>query len=133
MAEERMDLFGVIDALFTKAEIDSRAVTPFIVHRFLASDPGLAVAAKYLQRDLPSDPAMVFRTWQGFLPRRLSGAPRFAYVAAKKLPKADALLARVMEVEGWRREIAEQNIELWSELGTLPAVMTHYGIEGEEA
>lgn len=122
----KMDLFDALDALFTKAPMTDPP-PPFLMHRFLASDPDFAVAAKYLQKDL-SDPAMVIETWRGLL-RRGRGAPRLHYVAPKKGPAADELTERMMKDLPERREVVERIQDLAELGGWLLDLYLYHGVE----
>lgn len=127
------DLFGTwLSAVWTKARPEGRPPT-FVMHRFLASDRDLAEAARVLQRDAP-DPRVCLRIWQGLLPRG-RGVPRgLRYAAPKRPPAVEALVARVMEVEDLRRELAEEAVETLAHLGRLADAHAWYGVpeEGEE-
>src|SRR6266545_1554996 len=85
-------LFGFLDALWTK-RVPEGTPPMFMLHRFLAADRELAEACRVVGREV-RDPVLAFRTWQGLLPVA-RGAPRLAYVAAKRPPGMAALAARV--------------------------------------
>lgn len=120
------DLFRFIDCLWTK-ETPGGNPPVFMIHRFLASDRDLAEATRVIQREV-REPAIAFRTWQGLLPRARS-APRFSYVAAKRPPAEEALVARVMAVERLRRGAAEEAVELVRQVGKLEDLYNYYGVE----
>jgi hypothetical protein len=120
-------LFTWIDAVWTKAYPDGTPPT-FMMHRFLAADPDFAQAARTLQRDMRSEPHLIFGTWQALLPKG-SGAPRLAYVAAKKPPAAEALTTRMMQVLGERRRVAEEMQAIVKLTGREGDLYLHFGIE----
>lgn len=124
-----VDLFVALDALWTKAPMENLPPL-YILHRFLASEPDLAIAARELQRDLRrGDPDITFRVWQGLLPKE-RGAPRLSYVAPKKPPAVEQLTLRMMEVlkesrttvEAMQTTIiwAHREQELYAEFGVEP-------------
>lgn len=120
------DLFTALDSLWTKKDVGT---TPpfFVMHRFLASNPDLAVAARYLQREI-RDHDMMLAVWRGLLPKG-RGAPRLQYVAPKKRPEEDALTARMMQVTNERRNVVEDQITLFSKLGREKELYTYFGVE----
>lgn len=124
MADDLFDTW--LPALWTKARPEGRPPI-FMMHRFLASDPDFAEAARVLQRDL-RDPDITFVVWQGLLPRA-PGAPRLQYVAPRKPPAEEALVARIMAVEHWRRDVAEAAVEVARAAGRLHDAHAHYGVE----
>lgn len=103
------DLFGWLDALWTKAQPEGTPPT-YVMHRFLASDPDLAPVARLLQNTV-REPELVFRAWQGVLPRD-RGAPRLSYIVAKKPPAEEAVVERLRTVMGESRRSAEQILEI---------------------
>lgn len=124
------DLFENLDALFTKKKLDGSPPF-FIMHRFLASDPDFAIAARYLQRDV-REPKMLLRTWQGILPRG-KGAPRLSYVAPKKGPPAEALVTTMVRVLSERREVVEEIVAMFELQGKTVELYEYFGIEPEKA
>lgn len=120
------DLFTWIDALYTKAAPEG---TPpvFMMHRFLASDPDLAQAARTIQVEI-RDPALAFKLWQGLLPTG-RGAPRFSYCAPKKAPTAEELTERMISVLGERRPVVEQMQELVRAAGRLLDLYHYFGVK----
>ena len=121
------DLFDEwLPALWTKARLEGKAPI-FIMHRFLASEPDLAVVSKELQHDF-KEPAIMFRVWQGLLPRARS-APRLSYVAPKRTPDAELLVQKIMEVEHVRRDVAEAALEVLTMDDKVVAAQQYYGID----
>lgn len=121
------DLFAGIGALWTKARPETMP-SFFIMHRFMASDPDLAAAAKVLQRDI-KDPEMLRAVWQGLLPKG-RGAPKgLTYVGATKTPAADALTEKMMKTLPERRDAVEQIIELFELAGLTKELYAYFGIE----
>ena len=96
--------------------------------RFLASDKGLAQAAKVLQIDLRREPDLVFGTWQALLPKG-PGAPRLAYAAPKKPAAAEALTIRMVKVLGERRNVVEEMQALIELAGRTEELYIHFGID----
>jgi len=121
-------LFSWIDALYTKRQPEG-APPMFLMHRFLASDRDLAIAARYLQIDLKrTDARIVFRVWQGLLPKA-QAAPRLSYVAPKKLVAAERLTIRMGQVLGERRVVVEEIQALIALTGRSEELYFHFGIE----
>lgn len=121
------DLFVWLGALYTKEKPEG---TPpiFLMHRFMASDRTLAIAARCLQTDLKrAEPAITFAVWQALLPR--GRAPRFAYIAPKKLPAAEALTKRMEQVLGERRVVVEEMQSIITQAGRESELYIHFGIE----
>lgn len=87
------------------------------------------MAAHTLQLDLKrAERMMVFRVWQGLLPKG-SGAPRFTYVAAKKPPAAESLTVRMMQVLGESRPVVEEMQVVIALAGKEEELYIYYGIE----
>ena len=126
-----IDLFTWIDALWSKKTPQG---TPplFMMHRFLASDQDLAIAARYLQQDLRQEPHIMFRTWQGLLPKG-RGAPRLSYVVPKKPPTAEELTLKMMRVLGERRSVAEGMQQIVELAGRTRELYLYYGVEPPSA
>lgn len=123
------DLFQALDGLWTKRK-PSRRPPIYIMHRFLASDPDLAVAARHLQRDIRDD-EMKYRVWQGLLPKG-RGAPRLSYTAPKKGPEAEELVQVMMAKRAERREVVEETIKLMELMGLDRDLYYYYGVEPPE-
>lgn len=123
------DLFQWLDALYTKEPRDG---TPpmYVMHRFMASDRDYVEACRELGRDL-REPDLIFHTWRGLLPVG-KGAPRFSYVAPKKPPAEEALVQRLMRVEGERRSVCEQMVEVFRLAERLDEAYHYYGVEVPE-
>jgi len=122
------NLFANLDALWTKRAM--RRPPMYVMHRFLASDPDLAIAARYLQQDLRGDD-ILFRVWQGILPRGRE-APRLYYVAPKKPPQEEALVAEMMRVLSERREVVEEMVEILRLAGREDDLYPYFGVEPDE-
>lgn len=122
------DLFRWMDALWTKEEPEGTPPT-YMLHRFLASDIDLAPACRVLGLEV-REPALVFKTWQGLLPRG-RGAPRLAYVAPKKPPAEEALVTRMRQVTGDRRAVIEEHIALARLAGHVSELYAEFGVEEE--
>ena len=122
------DLFVWLDALWTKRRPEG---TPpvFMLHRFLAADKDLAPFCRALAQDI-RDSTFIFLTWQALLPRG-AGAPRLAYVAPKKPPAMEALIARMVTVLAARRSVVEEMVAIVKEAGKLPALYAEFGIESK--
>lgn len=123
------DLFDAIDALFKKEKLE-RFPPFFIMHRFLASNPQYAIAARYFQREF-RDQDMLFAVWQGILPKA-NGAPRLNYVAPKKEPPAEKLVAVMVEKLHERRHVVEEMIELFEMQGREKELYQFFGVDPEE-
>lgn len=119
------DLFGWLDALFTKARPDG---TPpmYVMHRFLAADPDYADVARWLQLEV-REPLLVFATWQALLPRE-PRAPRLSYVAPKKAPEEEALVSRMKEVLRESRSTVEGMIAMVQLAGREPDLYREFGV-----
>ncbi len=100
----------------------------FLLHRFLASEPDFAIAARYLQADIRGEEAILFATWQGLLPRAAS-APFLKYVAPKKGPEAEELTLVMMGHMKERREIVEELQEIFALQDLTQELYQHYGVE----
>lgn len=124
--EGTTDLFGWLNAMFTKARPAGTPPT-YMMHRFLASDRDLAPAARWLQLQV-REPDLVFRVWQGLLPKE-RGAPRFQYVAAKKPPKEEALVTRLCSVLAESRRTVEAMLEVVKAAGQLSELYDELGME----
>lgn len=123
-----VDLFEALDGLFRhepKGE-GQEVPSPFILHRFLASDPDYAAAAKEIQR--VSDPYMVYAIWRGAV-RRSPRAPRLKYVGPRRSKTAEDLVARIMEVRSVRREVAEGYLDMLRQMKKLSVLEKEFGIE----
>lgn len=118
------DLFRWLDALYTKAQPEGTPPT-WMMHRFLASERDYAEAARVFGKEI-REPDLVFRAWQGLLPKG-GGAPRLGYVAPKKPPAEEDLVRRMMQVLGVRRGVCERMVELVRLGGRLPELYLHYG------
>lgn len=129
MARE-LDLFVAFDRMFRHEPIKSEDETPpspFIMHRFLASDRDYAQVARTVQRFL-REPDMCFEFWRGVVPRG-TGAPRLKYTGAKRREDAEPLVLRIMEVEGYNRREAEQAVEFLVATRNTRAACAYYGVE----
>lgn len=124
--KESVDLFGWIGALFSKKKHNGTPPT-FMIHRFLASDRELANACRVLQRDV-REPDLVFSVWQGLLPE-LDRTPRFAYVAPKKPPAEEALVARMKTVLAESRQHVEEMISVVTLTGRVHELYAEFGID----
>jgi len=123
----QVDLFQALDALWTKKPLNGDPPGPFIMHRFLASDPDFAIAARYLQKDL-REPGMTFQTWRGLLPRG-RGAPRLSYVGPKKKPAEEELVGEMMRRLPERRAVVEEILELYQAAGRASELYVSFGVE----
>lgn len=121
------DLFSWLDALWNKTQPEG-APPIYMMHRFLAAERDLAIAARYLQVDLAREPALVFATWQALLPNS-ARAPRLAYVAPKKPKAAEALTQRMMHVLAESRRVVEEMQELIELAGRGAELYIHFGVE----
>lgn len=120
------DLFGQLDSLFSKVPIENPA-SPFILHRFLASDPDFAQAAAEIQKFV-REPAMVQAVWQAALPRQ-SRSPKLQYTGPRKGKGANELVQRLMSTHAYSRAEAEEMVALVTEQGRLPEACREYGVE----
>lgn len=98
-----------------------------MMHRFMASDPELAQAARVLQNEL-REPDLIFRAWQGLLPK-MRQAPRFAYVVPKKGPEAEELTLRLMVLLQEGRHNVERMIGLVQLAGRERDLYREVGIQ----
>lgn len=120
------DLFSWLDAIWTKQLHDGTPPT-FMMHRFLASEKDLAIVARYLQVEV-RDPALIFGTWQGMMPKG-RGAPRLQYVVAKRPKAEEELVTRMKEVLAESRESCEAMIGIIKLAGRLSELYAEFGIE----
>lgn len=120
------DLFQALGVLWTKQKPASMP-SFFVLHRFLASDPDFAQAAKVLQKDI-REPDILLSVWQGLLPKA-RGAPQLTYAAAKKSPEADALVQEMMAKIPDRREVCEEIVAMFDLLGRTRELYIFYGVE----
>lgn len=120
------DLFVWLDAIWNKRKPQG-TFPARIAHRFLASDPDMAMLARELQLEV-REPELMFRIWQGSLPRG-GRAPRLAYVAAKKGPAEEELITRIKAVMSESRETVEQMVEIVKQAGRVNELYWEYGVE----
>ncbi len=126
----KWELFDYINALFRHQALgDVTPPQPFILHRFFASDKDYASAAKDVQLTT-NDPRMVYEIWRAAVPR--GRAPRFTYVGPKARPKAEGLIAALMERAQLRREVAEDAVHVLTVTGKLDEACRYYGVRTEE-
>lgn len=132
---ERRDLFDWIDAIWNKSQPAGRPpVTErgaFLAHAFLAADPDGARLARELQHEV-RDAEMIFKIWQGYMPRG-ARCPRWVeYVKLKKPPAAEKAILKVMAVYAVRREVAEQMYDIVQRAGRLKALHADLGMKPKE-
>jgi hypothetical protein len=120
------DLFVWLDAVWNKKRPQG-TFPARIAHRFLASDPDMAMLARELQIQV-RDPELMFRIWQGSLPKG-RGAPRLAYVAAKKPPAEEELITRIKSVLSESRQTVEQLVEMVKQADRMEELYWEYGVE----
>lgn len=118
-----------IGALYKHEKLE-RPPSMFVVHRFLASDRDLAPVAKVFNLNIRDD-AMAWQTWRAVLPRQPK-APYLKYPAPGKAGKPSELVARAMEVFGWNRHTAQENINIIELAGQLDDFANRLGIELED-
>lgn len=118
----------VLNALFRKKEIHGDPPM-FVVHRFLASDRDFAPFVRDISRDVRDD-QLAFAIWQAALPKTRT-APFLPYAAAKKLPAAGDLAARIMERKQMSRTEAEEALGILELAGHIPEVRRFFGLEEE--
>lgn len=123
------DLFGWMDAIWTKAKPEGTAPT-YMMHRFLASDRDFAQVARTLQMQV-REPNLIFAVWQALLPKGRS-APRLQYVVAKKPPAEEALVTRMREVLHESRGTVESIIAIVRLAGREQALYDEFGIINDE-
>lgn len=120
------DVFVWLNALWTKEQ--HHGVPPtFVMHRFLAAERDYAEFARWLQLHV-REPVLVFRTWQGLLPKG-RGAPMLPYVAPKKPPQEEALVTRMRQVLAERRSVVEEMITLLKAAGKEADLYAQFGVE----
>ena len=122
----KTDLFTALDTLWTKERLE-KPPSMFIQHRFLASDPDYAQAAKVIQKDI-KEPEMAIRTWQGILPRG-AGSPRLSYVAPRKGKKIEELTQAMMANLKENRVTVEAMLEIYYLLGRTPELYQFHGLK----
>lgn len=122
------DIFQQMDQLFSGREIDG-TVNTFSLHRFLASDPAFAAAAKQL--GVIRDEEMAVGVWRVSLPR-LGRSPRFKWPAPKKLELTDELIKRFAEVENVSLVEANELLILLTAMVKKDTLLTHYGINASD-
>lgn len=125
------DIQETLTAMFTGAEVPEELPSPFMLHRFLASDAVFAPLAKDVALDV-RDPAMAFRVWQLLVGRR-ARAPRLGYVGPRKQAGPDELVLAVMDHFTCNRQQAEEYIEVYDARGVLDTVRREFGLESQEA
>lgn len=119
-----VDIFKQINQLFRHEEVEG-GVNTFVLHRFLASDPAFAAAAKQIGNVIRDD-TLATGVWQVSLPR-YAKAPFFKYPAPKKPPAVEALVQKVADVENYTLLEATEVVELLLALGVNP--FAHYGLD----
>ena len=122
------DIFAQMNSLFRGQKPEGEVQT-FVLHRFFASDPAFAAAAKEIGGIYDND--MVTEIWRGALPR-LRQAPRFKYPATKKRSYT-LLVDRVAEAEWMSRMEAEAAVEMIKLLDGELRLCQHYGVEKKDA
>lgn len=122
-----VDVFEALGALFADRPLD-QVPQPFIMHRFLASDPKYAVIAKHVQMTT-NDPQMVYELWRSIVGGTRMG--RFTYVGPKTQAGAEGLTLAIMQHASKSREEAEDIVQLLDGAGKLPLAMGFFGIETE--
>lgn len=121
-----VDVFAWLNALWTKAKHEGTPPT-FVMHRFLAAEKDYAEFARWLQLHV-REPVLVFRTWQGLLPKG-RGAPMLPYVAPKKPPQEEELVTRMRSVLAERRTVVEEMVSLLKLAGREADLYAEFGIE----
>lgn len=121
-----VDIFEALDAMFRKQKLTEHP-TPFILHRFLASDKDFAQVAKQVQLEC-TDAEMVFEIWRTAVPR-MNKPPRFTYVGPRKQKAAESLVAALMLREHLRKEEAEDVAELAEMVKGTKKLEAYYGVE----
>ncbi len=122
----KTDLFTALDTLWTKVRLE-KPPSMFIQHRFLASDPDYAQAAKVIQKDI-KEPDIAIRTWQGILPRG-AGSPRLSYLAPRKGKKIEELTQAMMANLRENRVTVEAMLEIYYLLGRTPELYQFHGLK----
>lgn len=120
------ELFTQIEELFRHVP-QTEPLSAFVLHRFLSSVPDYAQVAKELQKDVRND-AYAYEIWRAALPFQLK-PPRLQYAGPRKAKAADALVARLMSLEGWSRAEAEENVTIITMAGKLDSTLQYYGID----
>jgi hypothetical protein len=122
------DLFVWLDAIWNKKKPQG-AFPARTAHCFLAADPDMAMLARELQLQV-REPELMFRIWQGYLPKG-AGAPRnrLHYIAAKKPPQEEELITRIKKVLSESRSTVEQMVELVKQVGRMEELYWEYGVE----
>ena len=121
------DIFVALDQLFAGATPDEYP-SPWILHRFLASDPDFAQVAAEVQHHVRG-PEETFLVWRAMVrPMHLPRAPRCSYVGPKKEPQAEALVGALMTRLSLRRAVAEQYAELLQMLGQAKQAASELGV-----
>lgn len=106
-----MDIFYALDAMFGGKDL-SQYPSPWILQRFLASDPDFARAASEIQNEIRG-PEETFKVWQALVrPMGLRKAPRLYYVGPKKGKAPPPLVEGLMNRMHVSRQVAEQMVEL---------------------
>ena len=127
----KTDLFAALDALSTKVRLE-QPPSMFIQHRFLASDPDYAQAARTIQKDIKGDEGekIALRIWQGILPRG-AGSPRLSYVAPRKGKKVEELTQAMMKDLRENRVTVEAMLEIYYLLGRTPELYQFHGLKAK--
>lgn len=124
-----VDIFQAINALFAGRDMPEYP-HPFILHRFLGSDPDYCMAASEIQHTV-QDPDLVYGVWQHAVPR--GNPPRVKYVGPRKGPAAEELVARIMRVENISRREAEEAVEILTMANKYEEACVEYGIEQKKS
>lgn len=123
-----VDIFVCLDLLF-KGGTPEEYPSPWILHRFLASDPDFARVAHEVQNDIRG-PEETFKVWQSMVrPMRLPRAPKLKYVGPKKVGQAEGLVQALMHRRQLSRSVAEQMAEILELRGVAAAAAAELGVE----
>lgn len=122
-----VDLFEALGALFRGQDLPVPP-SPFIMHRFLASQQEYAELAKAVQM-ITNDPQQVFAIWKSAVSGRM---PRLTYVGPKTQAGAEGLVAALMEKRKVNRTEAEDLVLLLEGAGKFRDALAYYGVETEE-
>lgn len=122
------DIFTQIGQLFRNQTPDGD-VHVYVLHRFFASDPAFASAAKELSPI--RDDKMVVEIWRTSLPR-MAKAPYFKYAGPKRPAAPLALVKKFADSEGYTIREAEEYILMLEKMGKGSELLAYYGIEKEK-
>lgn len=127
-----MSIFDKLDNLYTSKDLEGSPPSPWIMHRFLASQPDLALVARELNRTpLIADSEKVYHIWDTIIPP-VANSPYFPYIAPSSKDQPEKLVRALMEAENYSRQEAEDALEILSMQGRVGDLADELGVEKYE-